>query len=342
MVQHQLRPEWTLGQTPWVQGAGAVTQARARVIVDNDFAGDPDDLFQLVHHLLSPNVDIRGIVCSHLAPGDPFYPGSDSADAAQRVVESVFELMRLGSRDRIWLGSNRSIDSRSKPAESAAANAIVAEAMRDDTDLPLYYCAGGGLTDLASAYLLEPAIATRLTLIWIGGPEHPGLAYPPPKHATCEYNLNIDRVAGQVIFNDSRIPIWQVPRNGYRQCLVSDVELRRKVANQGPLGAYLYAELGKVFARVGHTTGGFGETYALGDQPLVLLTALQSLFEADPSSSTYELRPTPDLDDQGLMVEKSESRPLRVFTYLDTRLMFEDMFAKLAEFTDWLGCESAA
>jgi len=28
--------------------------ARARVIIDNDFAGDPDGLFQLAHHVLSP------------------------------------------------------------------------------------------------------------------------------------------------------------------------------------------------------------------------------------------------------------------------------------------------
>ena len=45
---------------------------RYRVIVDNDFGGDPDGLFQLVHQILSPSTEIKGIIGSHLKPGDPF------------------------------------------------------------------------------------------------------------------------------------------------------------------------------------------------------------------------------------------------------------------------------
>jgi len=33
-----------------------VIETRARVIIANDFGGDPDGLFQLAHHLLSPTV----------------------------------------------------------------------------------------------------------------------------------------------------------------------------------------------------------------------------------------------------------------------------------------------
>jgi hypothetical protein len=39
---------------------------RFRIITDNDYAGDPDGLMQLAHHLLSPSVEIRGIISSHL------------------------------------------------------------------------------------------------------------------------------------------------------------------------------------------------------------------------------------------------------------------------------------
>lgn len=31
-----------------------LVRPRSRVIVDNGFSGDPDDLVQLAHHLLSP------------------------------------------------------------------------------------------------------------------------------------------------------------------------------------------------------------------------------------------------------------------------------------------------
>lgn len=57
----------------------------------------------------------------------------------------------------------------STPRPSEACDAIIREAMRDDTDLPLYYVAGGGVTDLISAALKEPAIAGRMSVVWIGG-----------------------------------------------------------------------------------------------------------------------------------------------------------------------------
>ena len=304
------------------------------MIVDNDFSGDPDDLFQLVHHLLSPSVDVRAVIGSHLREGDPFDPGPRTAGNAVRVLHDVFSRLGLESTEVIHEGANDPLASRRTPRRSAASDAIVAEALRHDPR-PLYYVAGGGLTDLASAWLLEPRIAERMTVIWIGGREHDGLAVPPPGAMPVEYNLLIDVVAGQVVFNDSDLRLWQVPRDVYRQCLVSDAELRLRVASTGPVGEYLHREVAEVNARAAEEGRGPGETYALGDSPLVLLTALQSLFEADPASSRYTSMPTPALDDLGRYEPRPDARPLRVYTFVDTRLMFEDLFLKLAEFGRW-------
>lgn len=330
------QPKWSIGDWPWMPDKPSAP--RLRVIVDNDFAGDPDDLYQVVHHLLSPSVDARGIVCSHLRDEDPFYAGDDSADEARRVVERLAEVMRLDVAGRLFTGSNRALTSRTEAQDSEAARFIVAEAMRTDTDLPLFVVCGGGLTDLASAYLLEPAIADRLTAIWIGGPEHEGLGYLPPTVETPEYNLRIDVTAGQVIFNDAPIPLWIVPRNMYRQCLVSDAELRQRVASKGELGAHLYDAIVRVRSMVEAHGGGFGETYALGDSPLVLLTALQSYFQPDPSSSDYVVRPCPALDEAGDFTNTT-GRDVRVYTRIDVRLMFEDMFLKIHEFDSWLSSQ---
>ena len=57
-----------------------MTDQRIRVIIDNDFSGDPDGLVQLAHHLLSPSVDIRAVTGLHLRPGDPFDPSDVTAD----------------------------------------------------------------------------------------------------------------------------------------------------------------------------------------------------------------------------------------------------------------------
>lgn len=327
-------PCWSLGTAPW-QEIPAPTGTRLRVILDNDFSGDPDDLYQLVHHLLSPSTDVRAIVASHLREGDPFDPGPDSARNAAAVARDVLARMALDASDLVLEGSNDPLADVRTPQDTPAARAIIAEALRED-DRPLLYLAGGGLTDVASALLLEPAIAERMTLVWIGGNEHEGLAVPPPNAMPIEYNLLIDPVAGQAVFGGTEVPIWQIPRDIYRQCLVSEAELRRRVAATGAIGRYLYDETAQVLQRAASFGAGPAETYALGDSPLVLLSTLQSVFEPDSSSSRHVVRPTPAIADDGSYQPRPDARPMRIYTFVDTRLMFEDMFLKLAEFDVWL------
>jgi hypothetical protein len=72
-----------------------------------------------------------------------------------------------------------------------------------------------------------------------------------------------------------------------------------------------------------------GEAYILGDSPLVLLTALQSPWEPDPSSSTYVVKKAPLINQQGNYEVNPNGRNIRVYNLLDTRLMFNDFFAKM-------------
>ena len=60
-----------------------------RVIVDNDFAGDPDGLFMLTHILLSPSVEVRAIIGSHLNELDGFDHSTKQADNAAKKANEV-------------------------------------------------------------------------------------------------------------------------------------------------------------------------------------------------------------------------------------------------------------
>lgn len=302
---------------------------RFRIISDNDYAGDPDGLFQFAHHLLSPSVELRAVIGSHLAADDPFDSSGRSAAIGAAAATRVLELLGLEGSVPVIAGTETGLIARTEPQPSPGADAIIAEAMRTDTDQPLFVVLGAGLTELASAYLIEPAIAHRLTAVWIGGPEHAELgAVPPPGAMAIEYNLNIDLLAGQVVF-DSPIPLWQVPRNAYRECLVSMTELAMRVRPRGAIGAHLYQTLADVHELVGRAGRNMGETYVLGDSPLVLLTALQTGFEPDPASSGYRLVPRPRIDDTGSYVANPDGAPVRVYAGLDLRLMFEDLYVKL-------------
>ncbi len=307
---------------------------RCRVIIDNDFSGDPDGLFELTHFLLSKSVKIEGIIGSHLKPGDGFDPSTQQAANAAKNASVLVKLMGMENKVKVYQGSNTGLDDINTPKESDAADFIIKEALRTDTELPLYVVCGAGLTDIASAYLKNPDISKHLTLIWIGGHEHEGLAVPPPNGTELEYNFAIDLNAGKVIFNKSEINLWQVPRNVYRQTLISYAELIQRVQSQGKVGEFLTTKLKNVFDLCYKYNINIGETYILGDSPLVLLTALQSSFEADPSSSSYVTMKCPKLNDKGLYEDNAKGREIRVYTQNDNRLMFEDFFAKLQMFNN--------
>lgn len=303
-------------------------KTRCRVIVDNDFSGDPDGLFQLVHQILSNSCEIRGIIGSHLRKGDGFDNSNVTAANAKKEVEKILEIMNLKSKIPVYQGSNVALENVNTAIDSDGSDFIIKEALREDKR-PLYIVAGAGLTEIANAYLKNPKISKKFTLIWIGGQEYDGLAYPPPGFSNPEYNLNIDIKAGQVIFNKSDINIWQVPRNAYRQTLMSYSELQNKVNSKGKLGEYLTSRIMNVKKLTDNLNILTGETYIMGDSPLVLLSELQSSFEADPSSSEYTLRKAPIITDSGMYQENSKGRQIRVYNKLDVRLMFEDFYNKL-------------
>ncbi len=304
---------------------------RMRVIIDNDFSGDPDGLFQLVHHVLSPSVDIRGIIGSHLTPYSGFDNSGNSAAKACQKAHEVLEIMGITPEFPIVEGAPASMVDEYSPYSSEGAELIIKEALRTDTDMPLYVVCGAGLTNVASAYLLCPEIEDRFTLIWIGGQEYD--AVPPPGYSIPEYNLNLSIPAAQVIFNQSEIPLWQVPRDAYRQCIYAVSEFMIDIYPCGATGEMLAEEILGLMDDMKQYGNRMGEVYIMGDNPLVLLTALQTGFEPDPASSHYHMRQIPFITSEGAYRYRPDGRYIRVYDRLDTRLMFKDMVSKLKLFS---------
>jgi inosine-uridine nucleoside N-ribohydrolase len=165
-----------------------------------------------------------------------------------------------------------------------------------------------------------------MILVWIGGMEHNALNPGVPVRNDPEYNTTIDITAAQYIFNESDFEIWQVPRDTYRKLMITYAELEQGLAPAGELGAYLLRAIDTVAPRAGDAGFNIGETYILGDSPLVTLTALQSSFEADSSSSDYVIAPCPGLNKEGRYVARANGRAMRVYRTVDTRMTFADMF----------------
>jgi purine nucleosidase len=305
-----------------------VTPPRFRVISDNDYAGDPDGLVQLAHHLLSPSVEIRAIISSHLRLGDGWDLTGDSVAEGKRLVQEMANVLQITDLPELLSGSSGPLLNSENSPITPAAKFIIDEANRTDVESPLFVVCGGSLTSIATAWLADPTISSKLIVIWIGGPEYPGHRDPPPNAMPIEYNLLEDLIAGQIVFNQSDLKLWQIPRNIYRDCNVSTAELIVRMRDKSSIGAYLFEKISQVARSLIESSGSFSEVYSLGDSPLVLLTALQTGFEPSPASSQWVDIDRPEIDDNGQYRFTDSGKKVRVFTYLDVRMMFEDMYAK--------------
>ena len=284
-----------------------------RLIVNTDAKNEADDQYAIVHALLSPKFDNRGIIAAHFGNEKSPHSMEDSYDEVLKMLD----LMDF-PRDLAYKGADRRLPDEKTPVESQGARLIIEEAMKE-SDMPLYVIFLGPLTDMASAYLMEPRIAGRLTCIWIGGGKYPEGGY--------EYNLNNDIRSARVVMN-SDMPVWQIPRNVYRQVIVSLAELEYKVRPCGELGRYLFDQL----EEHGHTsfakaTTRTGECWCLGDSPAVGVLLFAHMFD-------YDWVQAPLITDNMTYAKNSQNRPIRVYNRVDHRFILEDFYAKLALFTN--------
>ena len=284
-----------------------------RLIVNTDAKNEADDQYAIVHALLSPKFDNRGIIAAHFGNEKSPHSMEDSYDEVLKMLD----LMDF-PRDLAYKGADRRLPDEKTPVESQGARLIIEEAMKE-SDMPLYVIFLGPLTDMASAYLMEPRIAGRLTCIWIGGGKYPEGGY--------EYNLNNDIRSARVVMN-SDMPVWQIPRNVYSQVIVSLAELEYKVRPCGELGRYLFDQLEEhghtSFARATKRTG---EYWCLGDSPAVGVLLFAHMFD-------YDWVQAPLITDNMTYAKNSQNRPIRVYNRVDHRFILEDFYAKLALFTN--------
>ena len=200
-------------------------QKMIRVITDTDAKNEADDQYAIVHTLLSPRFDNRGIIAAHFGIEKSPHTMMDSYHEAEKLLE----LMSFPKEDFLFKGAEHALSNIREAVPSEGAHLIIKEALNDDPR-PLYVTFLGPLTDLASAYLMEPRIANRLTAIWIGGGAYPA--------GGSEYNISNDIIAANIVMRSS-IPLWQVPRNVYSMMRVSMAELEYRVRPYGKLGESL-------------------------------------------------------------------------------------------------------
>ena len=286
---------------------------RRRVIINTDAKNEADDQFAIVHALLSPSLDVRGLIAAHFgARRSP-----RSMEESREEIDLLLKLMDRQGRVTVANGAPQGLVDEQSPQDSAGARLIIEESQLASTADPLYVAFLGPLTDMASAILLDPDVVRRpVVVIWIGGTGYGGLE----KHHGIEFNLSNDINAANVVYG-SGITLWQVPQNVYSQVSVSYAELEEKIGGTSELADYLIRQM------VEWNNAYWPEpieSRSLGDSPAVSLMLY-------PYGGTFRAVPAPRFGPDGEYLPGA-GHPIRVVETVDVRFLLEDMFAKIRRF----------
>jgi inosine-uridine nucleoside N-ribohydrolase len=295
-----------------------VESRRKRVIIDTDTKNEADDQFAIVHALLTPSFDIRGIIAAHF--------GHDrivnSMEASYEELMRVLHYAGFEGKVKAVKGAPAMLTKKTEgfwnnliPQDTEGARLIIEEAMNVSGGERLYIGVLGPLTNVASALLLEPRIEDKITVVWNGGALYP--------EGGPEFNLVNDIIAANYLMH-SKVELWQIPTKVYGMPRVSLAEMQYKVQPCGAIGDYLFRQTLEFFEEMRDLPGWpRPESLDICD-----LTVIGLLMEEHRYSYTYI--PAPYITGEMFYQKNQENRPIRVYEDIDARYILEDFFCKLA------------
>ncbi|HEX3205196.1 MAG TPA: nucleoside hydrolase, partial [Propionibacteriaceae bacterium] len=122
-------------------------QIRRRVIVDTDAKNEADDQFAIVHALLSPSLDVRGLIAAHFGTSR----SNRSMEESREEIDLLLDLTGLEQQVTVANGAPTGIPDEQAPRDSEGAQLIIAESKLASPKEPLFVAFLGPLTDMASA-----------------------------------------------------------------------------------------------------------------------------------------------------------------------------------------------
>ena len=211
---------------------------RVDVVLDTDTYNEIDDQFALAYAARAP--ERIGLEAVYAAP---FHNerSTGPADGMEKSFAEIARLLNILGRSDVpaFRGATAWMPESETPVSSPAADDLIARAHQDRIG-KLHVVAIGAPTNVASALLLAPDIASRITVTWLGG-------HARGHWDTREFNLFQDAHASRILL-DSGVPLVRVPCLGVAEHLrTTEAELARYLKGRGPLADYLYQTYADVY-----------------------------------------------------------------------------------------------
>jgi purine nucleosidase len=287
--------------------------SRLRVVLDTDTFNEVDDQFALAHLLLSPEqVELEAVYAA------PFHiPGrcSGPADGMEKSYEEIQRVRKLVPNDNpppVFRGSTHYLPDAATPVESAAVHDLIERAMAP-REGKLHVLGIAVSTNIASALLLEPRIAEKIVVVWLGG-------HAPYWPDTAEFNLGQDIHAARILL-EARAPLVLLPCFPVTSHLTVTIpELEKQLAPGSKVGSYL-TEIVKTYVK----DQGEKETIAWS-KPIWDISA--SAWAVSRDWIVTDRRPSPILKDDVTWGHSADRPMIEIARQVKRDAIFADFFLK--------------
>ena len=95
------------------------------MIIDTDAKNEADDQYAIVHALLSPSLDVRGVMAAHFGR----WRSDQSMLDSRAEIDLLLELMDLGDQVPVANGAAEAIQDEQTPVDSPGARLIIEESL---------------------------------------------------------------------------------------------------------------------------------------------------------------------------------------------------------------------
>ncbi len=210
--------------------------AQTRVWIDADTANEIDDLYAITRLLAAPEIEIVALSSAQWSKS-PAAEGN-TLEASQRLNEALLGLTgrmsiphpRGSAAGVYWWGADRA-------AYSAAAYHMIRAAHATPAGGKLTVIALGALTNVASALMIDPSIAPKMRLYWLG-------AFIDTERGVwdkSEFNCLNDIPALNEVLNRKELELRVMPASVARALTFDHEDTARRLKEHGRLGEFLLA-----------------------------------------------------------------------------------------------------
>ncbi|TWU49095.1 nucleoside hydrolase [Rubripirellula reticaptiva] len=295
---------------------------RVEIVLDSDMFNEVDDQFALAYALQSAERINLKAVCAAPFLNHRSKSAGDGMEQSYQETHRVLQLLEHPDKDFVFRGATRFLVDRHTPADSLAVRRII-ELAKADRKGRLYVVGLGAATNIASALLIEPSIAERIIVVWIGG-------HPYHWNNALDFNLKQDIAAAQVLF-DSRVPLVHIPAGDVAASLTITLpELEIGLKGKSPIATKLFDNVDRYYTE----TGANKKQPRSGENPwekVIWDIATIAWLIAPEELVKSEVVASPVLTDEGTWQPSADRHPVRVAVGLDRAAIYNDLFAKLGK-----------